>query len=149
MFLSLPPYEDLILRSLRPSPDERDADYRLGAVPHIIVTEEVDKMLLFDYLQFSINWPNVDTHGQLTFDSAEKESPKHQDVNKEAENVTKHHLCSDGPPKEAKITGMPEPGVYAMLNELVSLTLLFLDVVVEVCSCSNHGYSSSNLTDYD
>lgn len=106
-------------------------------------------MLLFDCLQFSIKCFNKDERGQPTFDSSEKEPPEHQDVNKEAENVAKHQLRADGPPEEAKIAGVPEPSVDAMRNELVSLTLLFLNVVVEVCGCCDHGDSPSNLTDYD
>ena len=44
---------------------------------------------------------------------------------------------------------MSEPSVNAMLDKLMSLTLLFLDVVVEICGCCDHCHGPGNLTNYD
>lgn len=75
-----------------------------------------------------------------------EEEPKHDSVKHGANLITHDNLCADGKPIVAKVTRMPEPGIYARRDEHVVLPLPPLRNVVETLARLRHGHAADNLS---
>lgn len=64
----------------------------------ILLCEEVDEVLLFGP------------------DAAGEESPENEDEDDDAERVAEEYLGADSPREEARVAGMPDDGIKAVLD---------------------------------
>jgi len=68
-----------------------------------------------------------------------EESPQYNRIAHKTNCVPKNDLSAQPPPEEAEVRGMAEVSVEACGDQLVTLVLSRLYLVVEVCAGMSHG----------